>query len=333
MSANSTTKTEAKYTGPYEYLKSSIDDKMFWWYRQNETEIGFKCDDQTAAHLRWKFPSGFIKGVLRYDNPEVGGFYHDRIKSDFKARSSFRNSQHQFEFKKDEFMYECDLGAYPCFDEKLWINPYTRQSSKLDFSKNSLSTGLVARWRGQMLRNHLKFDNPEGLVDRKLGEVFYENKSIFKEGKWSFWMYRNYSLNQNKTVKRKYQLSWQDETYGGVVNLQREGDKHTSELFLNYKHDSTLSFGSRYTYHHSKDKQHGFITGLKWAPDKFTTVKANVDRSLLNQLSFNHILANGTRQVMNVQSNLAQWEPNAPAYKGGYMNYPFNYRFVIKHDG
>jgi len=46
MSANSTTKTEAKSISPYGNYNSTIDDKIFYWYRQDETEIGYKSDDK-----------------------------------------------------------------------------------------------------------------------------------------------------------------------------------------------------------------------------------------------------------------------------------------------
>jgi len=146
-----------------------------------------------------------------------------------------------------------------------------------------------------VFRNHIKFNNLEGFVDRKLGEVNYEQKTTFKEGKWAFRLYSNYNLTQNSLELSKYFLSWQDETYGGAVNLTKEADKHTSDLYLNYKYDSTLSLGSKYTYHHSKDLPNKFTTGLKWSPDKVTTFKANMDCSLLNQFIFSHTLDNGTK--------------------------------------
>lgn len=93
----------------------------------------------------------------------------------------------------------------------------------------------------------------------------------------------------------------------------------------------TLSLGAKYSCDIKKDKPHGFLSGLKWSPDKNTTVKYTMDCSLVNQIWLSHKLENGCKLNASFKSNMNQYGPSAPAYNG-FMGYPFNYGFVFKMD-
>jgi hypothetical protein len=124
---------------------------------------------------------------------------------------------------------------------------------------------------------------------------------------------------------------YENKDFGALAHAsENKNDGFQCGAYLLYKHNNDLTFATKYINSQKGEDEHSVVLGTQWKGSADTLIRTTFDTNLTQRSHFSHKMSKNVTLQLNWETNMKQFLPDAPEFKGGYMNYPFKGGLTFK---